>query len=88
MPGTSAYPAGLDTFPDIDATDAEDAAGKEHDVVHNNEMAAILALQAKVGIDASADVASLDYRVSELEAAISGGVSLALARTVAALRAF
>lgn len=71
MPGTTDFPTALDTFPDIAATDAENDAGKEHDVVHNNEMAAILALQAKVGIDSSADTASLDYKVAQLDAAIA-----------------
>lgn len=71
MPGTTNFPTALDTFPDIAATDAENDPGKEHDVVHNNEMAAIAALQGKVGIDSSADTASLDYRIAQLDAAIA-----------------
>ena len=68
MPGTTAYPAALDTFPDIGPNTAENATGFEHDVMHNNKAAAIAALQAKVGIDGSADAASLDARVAAVEA--------------------
>jgi hypothetical protein len=67
MPGTTNFPTALDTFPDIAAADAENDPGKEHDVVHNNEMAALAALQVKVGIDGSADAASLDHRIAQLE---------------------
>lgn len=72
MPGTTAYPAALDTFPEIGPNTSESAAGTEHDVVHANEMAAIAALQAKVGIDASTDAVSLDGRVAALEAGGGG----------------
>jgi hypothetical protein len=78
MPGTSNFPTGLDSFPDIAANTPENESGKEHDVVHNNEMAAILALQTKVGIDGSADTGSLDYRVSALEAGGGAGVAVAV----------
>lgn len=73
MPGTSNFPASLDTFPDILDTTSEDAAGFEHDVVHNNEAAAIAALQAKVGVDSSAVGTSLDKRIAVLEAKPAGG---------------
>jgi hypothetical protein len=78
MPGTTAFPSALDTFPDISANTPENETGKEHDVVHNNEMAALLALQIKVGINGSSDPASLDYRVAALEAGVGGGVSVAI----------
>jgi hypothetical protein len=68
MPGTTAYPAALDTFPDIGPNTAENATGFEHDAMHNNKAAAIAALQAKVGIDGSADPESLDARVAAVEA--------------------
>ena len=64
---TTNYPGALDDFPIIDATDQEDAAGKEHHSVHNNEMAAIAALQKKLGVTGSDDPSSIDYRVSSLE---------------------
>jgi hypothetical protein len=78
MPGITTFPTALDTFPDIAANTPEDETGKEHDVVHNNEMAALLAVQTKVGIDGSADPDSLDYRVAALEAGVGGGVSVAI----------
>jgi len=87
MSGATNFPTGLDTFPDIDATDAENAPGKEHDVVHNNEMAAIAALQAKVGINGSADASSLDKRVAALELS-GGGITLVQARRVILLEAY
>ncbi len=85
MPGTSNFPAALDSFPDISPTTQEDAVGFEHDIVHNNEAAAIAAVQAKVGIDGSADTASIDYRLAQLE---SAGSSIAIIRRIAALRAY
>lgn len=74
MPGLSAFPGALDTFPTIDPSTTENAPGLEHDVMHNKETAAIAALQAKVGIDGSADPASLDARVKAIE---TGGADLA-----------
>ena len=78
MGGTTNFPTSLDTFPDILSTTLEDATGFEHDLVHNNEAAAIAALQAKVGVDGSAVVTTLDKRVAVLEAApaSSGGSPL------------
>lgn len=67
MPGTTTFPAALDSFPAIDANTQESAAGVEHDVVHSNVHAAIAAVQAKMGIDASEDPASIDARVGALE---------------------
>lgn len=64
MGGTTSFPTSLDTFPDITPTTLEDATGFEHDIVHNNEAAAIAALQAKVGVDGSSDTNSLDYKVA------------------------
>ena len=66
MPGTTSFPTGLDTFPNITSSTQEDAAGFEHDVVHNNEGAAIAALQAKVGINSSAVTTSHDYKIGQL----------------------
>ena len=87
MPGTTNFPTALDSFPDITPTTREDDVGFEHDVVHNNEAAAIAALQAKVGIDESADADSLDFRVSALESD-SGGADIPTIRRIAALRAY
>lgn len=62
MPGTTAFPVALDEFPEIGANTPENAAGMEHDLVHQDVHAALLALQEKVGIDDSADAGSMDAR--------------------------
>ena len=67
MAGTTSFPTGLDSFPTIDANTQENAPGAEHDVVHSNVHAALAAVQAKVGVDASADAGSLDARVAAVE---------------------
>jgi len=46
MPGTSLFPSRVDSFPNIAATTLENDAGFEHDIVHNNEAAAISAVQS------------------------------------------
>ena len=55
--GTTNFPSTLDTvaqLPDIGPnTNEELTPGAEHDVVHANANAAILALQAKLGADGS-----------------------------------
>lgn len=73
MPGTTVFPAALDTGIDVDPNTPEGEAGKEHDVNHNDTWAAVLAVQAKVGIDGSEDAASIDARVAALEAGGGGG---------------
>lgn len=63
------FPTGLDNttnLPPISSTDGMDTAGKEHDVQHSTLNAAMIAVQTKVGINASADTSSLDYKVSAL----------------------
>lgn len=68
MPGTTAFPTALDTstFPDIDGA-VDDMNAPPHDEQHNNAAAAILAVETKIGIDGSADTASIDYRLAMLE---------------------
>lgn len=63
MPGTTAFPGALDTFPAIGPNTPENAPGVEHDVVHENVHAAVAALEQKVGINNSTDPNSLDYLV-------------------------
>lgn len=70
---STTYPTTIDTFPAIGPTTQEDDTGKEHDVMHTNTFDAVLALQAKVGADASAVSTSLDYRIAALEARPVGG---------------
>ncbi len=70
MPGTSNFPGALDTFPDLAPSSQENLVS--HSGVHNNEAASISALQAKVGIDDSAETDSLDFRVGAAENALLG----------------
>jgi hypothetical protein len=72
MAGESVFPEELDTFPEINPEDPPETAGKEHDVVHNNVHAAILAIQSKLGVDESEDPTTIDARVAALEAAPGG----------------
>jgi hypothetical protein len=67
MPGTTNFPTALDAANEVDANTPENEAGKEHDVLHNNLDARTLAIEAKVGIDGSADTDSLDYKVAALQ---------------------
>lgn len=63
----SVFPASLDDF--VNPTDSDDLASVTvpHAAQHANANDAIKALQAKVGIDNSADTASLDKRIAVLE---------------------
>lgn len=75
MSGTK-FPTDLDTaadLPDISASDLEDAAGKEHDVMHTRLHEAVIALETKVGKDNSQDTSSFDYRINALEQGGGGG---------------
>ena len=69
--GPTNFPVSLDSFPTITPTTNEDDTGFEHDLIHNWVMTAIAALQTKVGVDGSADVDSLDFKVANA----SGGGS-------------
>jgi len=81
------FPTALDTFSNPGPTDLMDNAdaGLDHDVQHSNANDAIEALQAKVGIDASAVTSSLDYLIkaaanpghTHTEASLSGVLPLA-----------
>jgi hypothetical protein len=71
MPGTTAFPASVDAFPEIGPGTQENTPGAEHDVVHANVHAAIVALQEKVGVDASTDPASIDARLAAVEGSVA-----------------
>jgi len=60
----TSFPTGLDAIQRVAASDLRNAPGKEGHVLHNNVCDAIEALQAKVGIDGSADGASIDKRLA------------------------
>lgn len=70
MTGSTAFPGALDSFPAISSSTAMDASGVEHDVVHENVFAAILALQTKLGINGSTATASVDFKIAALLAAV------------------
>jgi hypothetical protein len=66
------FPASLDSFENPSADTLMDAGGYEHDLQHANLNDAVAALQAKVGINASANQATLDWMVSQMAAMILG----------------
>jgi hypothetical protein len=60
------FPAALDDFTNPDANDALGITGpKKHSTQHAQANDAIEALEAKVGIDGSADTTSLDYKAAQ-----------------------
>lgn len=65
----TSFPAGLDEFQNPGPNDATEnaVAGLDHNVQHTNANDAIEALQTKVGVNASAIAASLEYRLAVLE---------------------
>ncbi len=63
---TTAFPNGLDAFTNPGPTDNLDTAGVFHDVQHSDENDAIEAIEAKVGINGSADTASHAYKLSSV----------------------
>lgn len=60
------YPTALDAFNNPSATDNLDTPGVLHDEQHANVNDAVEALQAKVGINNSANASSLDFQVRDL----------------------
>lgn len=60
------FPTSLDSLLNPGATDTEDQLNLYHDVQHSNANDAIEALEAKVGIDASAVTTSHDYKLARL----------------------
>src|SRR5437870_5321274 len=55
------FPSALDALPLPAQTDPMDAAAVYHDVVHDDLATAVMALEAKVGVNGSAVTTSLDY---------------------------
>lgn len=58
------YPTSLDDFVNPSSTDKMDSAVVPHSEQHSNLNDAVEALQAKVGVNGSTDVNSLDYKVA------------------------
>jgi hypothetical protein len=67
------FPTSLDSLTNPNSTDQLNSPS--HSAQHTNANDAIEALQAKVGINGSAITTSHDYKISQLEAAITSGVS-------------
>lgn len=69
---TTTFPTTIDAFTNITdpttTTLETEVGGRTHSEFHNDYNDAIEALEAKVGIDGSADTDSLDYKVTTLEA--------------------
>lgn len=61
----TSFPTSIDTLTNPTATDTLDSLTVPHDAQHTNANDAIEALQAKVGINGSSDVNSLDYKVAQ-----------------------
>lgn len=69
---TTNFPTALDDFTNPTAADMLSAIAVLHSAQHANNNDAIEALEAKVGVDDSAVVTSLDYRVKQLETSPAG----------------
>jgi hypothetical protein len=61
------FPTSLDTFTNPTSSDAMNSVTVPHATQHANLNDAVEALEAKVGVDGSAVVTSLEYRVTTLE---------------------
>ena len=67
------FPTSLDTFTNPTGDDSLNSDTVPHADQHANVNDAVEALQAKVGVNSSADTNSLDYKVTQLEAGGTGG---------------
>jgi len=59
------FPGSLDSFTNPSASDAMDSVTVPHATQHADLNDAVESLQAKVGVDGSADTGSLDYKVTQ-----------------------
>lgn len=69
---TTQFPTSLSNIPDPSATTLENADGFEHDLLHQRLNAEVEALQAKVGVDSSSVVTTLDYKLKSTSSANPG----------------
>ena len=67
------FPSGLDSFTNPSATDSMDSVSVPHASQHANLNDAVEALEAKVGVDGSADTDSLDYKVANFTNKLGSG---------------
>ena len=70
------YPDGLDTFTNPTGSQLLSNPAVLHSAQHTNLNDAVLAIQIKVGINGSEDEDSIEYRLSEVEALLEGGVGI------------
>lgn len=82
MTGTTVFPGEIDTYPEIGPNTSEAAPGVEHDVVHENVHAALVAVQTKLGTTGSEDAASIDARVAALEGAVGFAPSVTVTASI------
>jgi hypothetical protein len=69
---TTNYPTSLDELNAGIGTDSQSLSNPNHVTQHQNESDAIEALQAKVGIDSSADTDSIDYKLTNASSVSPG----------------
>jgi hypothetical protein len=77
----SSFPSSLDAFTNPSSSDALDSVSVPHAGQHSDLNDAVEALEAKVGADSSAVATSLDYKVAQLEAGVTGGKILQVVST-------
>lgn len=70
---SSLYPASLDTFNNPTTSSNLNSPGVEHNLQHSDANDAIEAIQVKLGIDNSANVNSIDYKLRQLQSKITFG---------------
>ena len=70
------FPSGLDSFTNPSATDSMDSVSVPHASQHANLNDAVEALEAKVGVDGSADTDSLDYKVANFTNKLGSGAAV------------
>lgn len=68
---TTVFPGALDSFTNPNAASGDSLASVPHDAQHSNINDAVKALETKVGINGSADISSLDYKVSNKQNTIT-----------------
>lgn len=61
------FPTTIDTFNNPTETSNLNSVGVEHNLQHSDANDAIEALEAKIGINSSADVNSIDYKIRQLQ---------------------
>jgi hypothetical protein len=80
----TSFPTGIDSFPDPGPSTPMNTPGQlEHDVQHTNINDAMNAVETKIGINGSSDVASMDNKLATVISAQSGNTAAIAANTAA-----